>query len=88
MRSTTAGPVPLYGTCTMLILAIELSNSAARCPTVPRPAVDLPGAGHEAVDRAKRALGERGPLWWHYGSPDLNRHMAPYTDWFASLDRH
>ncbi len=33
-------------------------------------------AAHEAVDRAKRALGERGPVWWHDGAPDLNRHMA------------
>lgn len=41
-----------------------------------------------AVDRAKVALGERGPVWWHDGSPDLNRKMArntPYADWFAGL---
>jgi hypothetical protein len=43
---------------------------------------------HAAVDRAKIALGERGPVWWTDGAPDLNRHMArntPYADWFASL---
>jgi hypothetical protein len=43
---------------------------------------------HEAVDRAKIALGERGPVWWSDGAPDLNRHMArtgPYADWHASL---
>jgi len=43
---------------------------------------------HDAVDRAKRALGERGPVWWDDGAPDLNRHMArttPYANWFASL---
>ena len=43
---------------------------------------------HEAVDRAKRALGERWPVWWHDGASDLNRHMArttPYADWFAGL---
>lgn len=42
-----------------------------------------------AVDRAKIALGERGPVWWSDGAPDLNRHMArttPYADWFASLE--
>lgn len=42
-----------------------------------------------AVHRAKVALGERGPVWWHDGTPDLNRHMArntPYADWFAGLD--
>lgn len=41
-----------------------------------------------AVDRAKRALGERGPVWWGDGAPDYNRRMArntPYADWFAAL---
>lgn len=40
------------------------------------------------VDAAKRALGERGPVWWADGAPDLNRRMArntPYADWFAAL---
>lgn len=38
------------------------------------------------VDAAKIALGERGPVWWDDGAPDLNRRMAkntPYADWFA-----
>ncbi len=38
------------------------------------------------VDAAKRALGERGPVWWADGSPDLNRRLArntPYATWFA-----
>lgn len=41
-----------------------------------------------AVDAAKRALGERGPVWWTDGTPDFNRHMArntPYAAWFAAL---
>ncbi len=45
-------------------------------------------AAHDAVDRAKVALGERGPVWWEDGAPDLNRHLArtgPYADWYASL---
>ena len=40
------------------------------------------------VDAAKRALGERGSVWWSDGSPDYNRHMAantPYAAWFVSL---
>ena len=44
----------------------------------------------KAVDEVKRALGERGPVWWDDGSPDLNRHMAkntPYADWYAKLAR-
>lgn len=43
---------------------------------------------HAAVDLAKRALGERGPVWWKDGAPDLNRHMArttAYADWYAGL---
>jgi hypothetical protein len=41
-----------------------------------------------AVDEAKRALGERGPVWWTDGAPDFNRKMAvntPYADWYAGL---
>lgn len=39
------------------------------------------------VDAAKCALGERGPVWWSDGAPDLNRRMARdtlYAEWFAS----
>ena len=45
---------------------------------------------HRAVDKLKQALGERGPVWWDDGSPDLNRHMAKdtlYADWYAKLTR-
>jgi hypothetical protein len=40
-----------------------------------------------AVDEAKHALGERGPVWWLDGAPDFNRKMVantPYADWFAA----
>jgi hypothetical protein len=40
------------------------------------------------VDAAKRALGERGPVWWGDGAPDWNRHLAkntPYANWYAAL---
>jgi hypothetical protein len=43
---------------------------------------------HAAVDRAKVALGERGPVWWTDGSPDLNRHLVrttPYADWWTGV---
>jgi hypothetical protein len=46
-------------------------------------------AARQAVDKAKHALGERGPVWWRDGAPDLNRHMARntcYAVWFASLE--
>jgi hypothetical protein len=37
------------------------------------------------VDEAKTALGERGPVWWTDGAPDLNRKMVAatsYADWY------
>lgn len=40
------------------------------------------------VDAAKVALGERGPVWWRDGAPDLNRRLArntDYAEWFAAL---
>lgn len=45
---------------------------------------------HAAVDEAKRRLGERGPVWWDDGAPDLNRHMArttPYAEWCAAQSK-
>ncbi len=42
----------------------------------------------QAVDDAKVALGERGPVWWTDGAPDQNRRMARntvYADWYAGL---
>lgn len=35
------------------------------------------------VDAAKVALGERGPVWWTDGAPDLNRRLlrnTPYAE--------
>lgn len=49
------------------------------------------GAEKEArgdVDKAKRALGERGPVWWTDRSPDLNRKMVAtttYASWYQAL---
>ena len=53
-------------------------------------------AGDEAAIAAARAvirdaevgLGERGPVWWKDGTPDLNRQLArnsPYAAWFATM---
>lgn len=45
-------------------------------------------AARAAVDVAKRGLGERGPVWWTDGAPDMNRKMVantPYADWYAAL---
>lgn len=38
----------------------------------------------DCVQGAKVGLGERGPVWWSHGAPDLNRHMVENTqhaDW-------
>ncbi|CFP59158.1 Uncharacterised protein [Bordetella pertussis] len=35
--SLSAGPQPLYGTCTICVLALTLSSSPARCCGVPLP---------------------------------------------------
>lgn len=43
-------------------------------------------AARAKVHAAKVGLGERGPVWWTDGAPDLNRHMArttPYAEWWA-----
>jgi hypothetical protein len=40
----------------------------------------------KAVDTVKVALGERGPVWWTDGAPDLNRHKvsgSPYAEWWS-----
>jgi len=50
--------------------------------------LDAERRARAAVDAAKRALGERGPVWWTDGAPDFNRRMVantPYADWYASL---
>ncbi|GAA4988757.1 hypothetical protein GCM10023225_27860 [Kineococcus glutinatus] len=45
-------------------------------------------AARQRLDAAKRALGERGPVWWDDGAPDLTRHLVrttPYAGWFGEL---
>jgi hypothetical protein len=42
------------------------------------------------VHAAKVALGERGPVWWSDGSPDVNGRLAKntqYCKWFELLDK-
>jgi hypothetical protein len=49
---------------------------------------DAERAARALVDEAKRALGERGPVWWTDGAPDYNRRMVkntPYAGWYAAL---
>lgn len=46
-------------------------------------------AARRELHALKVALGERGPVWWTDGAPDLNRRMArntPYAGWHAALE--
>jgi hypothetical protein len=55
-----------------------------------KPDCEAEAAARSAVDKVKRALGERGPAWWDDGSLDHNRHMAEntaYPDWYTKLAR-
>jgi hypothetical protein len=39
------------------------------------------------VGAAKRAFGERGPVWWNDGAPDFNRRLVKntsYAIWYAA----
>jgi hypothetical protein len=41
------------------------------------------------MNEAKIALGERGPVWWTDGAPDLNRRMArttSYAAWYRAIE--
>ena len=45
-------------------------------------------AARDAVDTAKRELGERGPVWWDDGAPDEgSKHPknSSYADWWGGL---
>lgn len=48
-------------------------------------------AARQAVDEAKRALGERGPVWWDDAAPDHNRRLVrntPYGDWYERAQQN
>ena len=82
-----ANPALSEATCTTLVQQLM---SARRAVGAARRASD-PAAerlARAAVDAAKRALGERGPVWWTDGAPDYNRRMVrntPYAGWYAQL---
>lgn len=69
-------------------LVRELMNARRAVKTALRSqnATELDLA-RKAVDAAKIGLGERGPVWWTDGSPDLNRHKvkdSPYAEWYGN----
>lgn len=71
---------------------IHMLMAARRAVRDAKRSTDLEAeaAAHKTVDQVKHALGERGPVWWDDGAPDLNRHMAkntPYVHWYAKIGR-
>jgi hypothetical protein len=65
-----------------------MSARRAKWDAIRRADTEAREAARERVDAAKRALGERGPVWWTDGAPDYNRHMirnTPYSAWFAAV---
>ncbi|WP_299648687.1 hypothetical protein [uncultured Jannaschia sp.] len=46
-------------------------------------------AARDRVQAAKERLGERGPVWWDDGAPDVTRHApwnTDYAEWWDALD--
>ncbi len=69
----------------MLVRALMAARRAVRAAKGDPVALQTARA---AVDIAKVALGERGPVWWEDGTPDVNRQMVrstPYAGWYEAL---
>lgn len=71
-------------------LVRELMNARRAVKSAMRSGVAAELAlARKAVDDAKVALGERGPVWWTDGAPDFNRHKVkntPYSDWYGAKE--
>ena len=55
----------------------ELMDARRRIGRIKRKGEGDLAAARASVDRAKVALGERGPVWWTDGEPDYNRETRP-----------
>lgn len=72
-----------------LVDALMTARRAVRAALAANDADALTTARAQ-VDATKTGLGERGPVWWRDGAPDLNRHMAkntPYATWWAAIQQ-
>ena len=73
-----------------LMTARRAVRSAKKAERAGAPeALDALAAARAAVEAAKVALGERGPVWWTDGAPDENRRLARntgYAEWFAARE--
>ncbi len=66
-------------------LVAELMNARRAIRYAKDPKIRL--AARQRVDEAKRALGERGDVWWGDGAPDYNRRpvdKSPYAAWYSN----
>ena len=69
---------------TRLVKELMAARRAVKSAKSADDADALALARHD-VDKAKVALGERGPTWWG-DEPDYNRHLilkTPYADWWS-----
>src|SRR6201996_1231913 len=67
---------------------VQMLMAARRAVKAAKAAGDqtAEAAAHRSVDELKRALGERGPVWWHDGADDLNKKPIKnsiYASWYA-----
>lgn len=70
-------------------LVQELMNARRAVRDAP-PDSHAMTAARARVHAAKTALGERGPVWWTDGAPDLNRRLVKgtcYEDWWINNSR-
>lgn len=71
-------------------LVTELMDARRAVGTAKRAGdADAEQAARGRVHAAKVALGERGPVWWSDGAPDLNRRRVERTDyaeWWAKSE--
>lgn len=80
---------PALPDVTRSALLSDLGRARSAVKVARRAGMSTAEAG-AAVDAAKVALGERGPVWWTDGAPDFNRRLArntPYAGWFEQLKR-
>ena len=69
-----------------LVEELMAARRAVRDATKPKERI----AARVRVDAAKKALGERGGVWWDDGAPDYNRRAArntPYAAWFNRISK-
>ena len=84
-RWRLAGPSLEPARKAALVPGLMAARRALRKPAGDPEAVR---AARARVDAAKRALGERGPVWWDDGAPDDSRCRVAdtsYAGWFAAF---